>query len=181
MTSMTPRHLVVAVAAAVVALAAGTITIAPAGCASDCGNDCPITSAIIATPQNVDPGILDLAWVGPACPTTRPSCRGDDRTTFCNRVDVPGVAEGYCDVLIQLDMRAPMAVRVEFGPPVTKGCCKGYPVKGDWYFTIPLAQDAGIYGGDGNTDAVRIIAPDAGPTTDASTATDADATDGGAD
>ena len=102
-------------------------------------------------------------------------CRGDDRTTFCNRVNVRGVAEGYCDVLIQLDERPPMAVRVEFGAPVTKGCCKGYPVKGDWQFTIPLAQDAGIYGRDGNTDAVRVIGADAGSTTDATTPTRAHA------
>ena len=179
MTLLTPRRSLVAIAAAVLALAAGTITIAPAGCASDCGNDCPITAAVIATPQNIDPGILDLAWVGPACPVTLPSCRGDDRTTFCNRVDVQGRAEGTCDVLIQLDKREPMSVRIQFGPAVTKGCCKGYPVVGDWYFTIPIAQDAGIYGGDGNTDAVRVIGADTGSTTDATTTTDA--ADGSAD
>ena len=92
------RSLLFAVAAAVLVTAAGVVTLAPAGCASDCGNDCPITTRVIATAQNVDPGILDLAWVGPACPARRPNCRGDDQTTYCNRIYVTGMAEGYCDV-----------------------------------------------------------------------------------
>ena len=60
-----------------------------------------------------------------------------------------------------------MAVHLEFGPPSGVGCCKGYPVVGDWHFTIPYAMDAGIYGGDGNTDAVHVLrdaaATDDGP------------------
>ena len=38
---------------------------------------------------------------------------------------------------------------------------------GDWHFTIPYAMDAGIYGGDGNTDAVHVLR-DAAATDDGS-------------
>jgi hypothetical protein len=169
-----------ALAAAALGAAAGMITIAPAGCASDCGNDCPLTTATIRTTVNVDPGILDLAWVGPACPMYTATCRGDDQTTFCNRIDVTASAAGTCDVLIQLVGREPMAVHLAFGPPATKGCCQGFPVIGDYLFTIPLpTDDGGIYAGDGNTDAVSIL-KDGGSGFDA--ATDAtDAGDAGAD
>ena len=136
---------------------AGIFAIAPAGCASDCGRDCPITTAVIETTVNADPGILGLAWVGPACPPVAPSCRGDDHSTLCNHINVTGYAQGICDVLIQLDGREPMAVRIEFGPPSTQGCCKGYPVVGESYFIIPLSMDAGIQGVDGSSDAVRIL------------------------
>src|SRR5262249_9502101 len=95
-------------AAAVVGVAAGLVTVTPAGCASDCGNNCPVTTATIATTTNVAPGIIDLAWVGPACPMHAPGCRGDDQTTFCNRIDVTASAPGACDVLIQLYGREPM-------------------------------------------------------------------------
>jgi len=162
--------------AAVLALAgagalAGIFTIAPTGC-GDCARDCSITTAVIATRENADPGILGLAWVGPACPPVAPSCRGDDRSTFCNHINVSGYAQGTCDVLIKLDGREPMAVRIEFGPPSTQGCCKGYPVVGENYFIIPLSMDAGIHGVDGSSDAVRILR-DGGD--------DAQAADAGAD
>jgi hypothetical protein len=164
------RVVLAALATAGLGAVVAMITVAPTGCSSNCGSNCPITEAIITAPVNVDPGIIDLAWIGPACPPTRPMCRGDDNTTLCTHINVYGVAEGYCDVLIQLAGRDPMAVRVQFGAPGKQGCCQGYPVVGDWYFTIPLSLDAGIYGSDGSTDAVRILR-DAGT---------ADATDDGA-
>ena len=146
-----------ALAAAGIGAAAALIAVTPVGCSSNCGNNCPITTVTIATPVNVDPGILDVAWVGPACPMHSPSCRGDDQTTFCNRIDITGSAPGACDVLIQLYGREPMAVHLQFGPPSTQGCCAGYPVLGDAYFYIPISIDGGIYAGDGNTDAVSIL------------------------
>ena len=154
-----PRGLLFALAAGGLGAAAGMLTVAPAGCASDCGNDCPVTTAIITTTVNVDPGILEVAWEGPACPPppSHPNCRGDDRTTLCNHVSVSGVAEGYCDLFIQLAGREPMAVRIEFGPPSTKGCCRGYPVIGESTFIIPLDMDAGVQGLDGSSDAVRVL------------------------
>jgi hypothetical protein len=158
-TPMTPRtrnRLAAVLALAGAAALAGVFTIAPAGC-GDCGRNCPITTAVIETRENVDPGILDLAWVGPACPPVPPSCRGDDVSTFCNHVNVSGYAQGICDVLIKLDGREPMAVRIAFGPPSGQGCCKGYPVVGESYFIIPLSMDAGIQGADGSSDAVRIL------------------------
>jgi hypothetical protein len=172
------RHqLLVALAVGGIGGLAGMITIAPVGCASDCGNNCPINTAIIAASHNVDLPFVDVAWVGPACPDGLPRCRGDGRSTFCTIIDVLGDAEGSCDVLIRLADREPMAIHLEFGPPVTQGCCRGYPVIGDWHFTIPVSSDGGIYGGDGNTDAVSVIEDDAA-TTDTATA---DASDGGAD
>ena len=70
--------------------------------------------------------------------------------TMCTHLDVPGNAEGICDVMIAFTDRPSMAIRTQFGPATTQGCCGGYPVIGDWLFTIPVASDAGIYGGDGN-------------------------------
>ena len=180
MKILTRHRWLFALAAAAVGVGAGLVTVTPVGCASDCGNNCPVTTATIATTMNVDPGILDLAWVGPACPKHSPSCRGDDQTTFCNRVDVTASGPGGCDVLIQLAGREPMAVHLEFGAPTTMGCCPGYPVIGDYLFYIPISTDGGIYAGDGDTDAVSILRD--ATVSDAADAVDAtDAADGGAD
>ncbi|HEY7375364.1 MAG TPA: hypothetical protein VIF57_24615 [Polyangia bacterium] len=181
------RRWLFALAAAALAGAASLISVTPVGCASSCGSNCPITTVTISTTTNVDPGILDIAWLGPACPNHTPGCRGDDQTTFCNRIDVTGSAPGNCDVLIDLYGREPMVVHLTFGPATTQGCCAGYPVIGDYRYIIPVPMDGGIYSGDGNTDAVSILrdagiveatpAPDAGGDTaadDAGGDTDAD-------
>ena len=182
--TMRPRTRLLAVLALAGAGAlAGLFTVAPTGCASDCGRNCPIATAVIETTVNADPGILGLAWVGPACPPVPPSCRGDDTSTFCNHINVTGYAQGACNVLIQLDGREPMAVRIEFGPPSAQGCCRGYPVVGESYFIIPLSMDAGIQGIDGPSDAVSILQDaggDAQPT-DAGADDAADASDDGSD
>jgi len=156
------RRLLYALGAAVVGVSAGVLTAAPTGCSSSCGSNCPINTAVIETDINVDPGITALAFNGPACPTGLAQCRGDDTTTFCNHIYVTGTAEGTCDLLIAIAGREPMAIRLQFGPRTTVGCCKGFPVVGDWHFTIPV-YDAGIYGGDGSTEAVRVLT-DAGVT-----------------
>jgi hypothetical protein len=185
-TPMTPRtrnRLTAVLALAGAGALAAILTIAPAGC-GDCGRDCPIATAVIATTVNVDPGILGLAWVGPACPPVEATCRGDDHSTYCNHISVTGYAPGICDVLIKLDGREPMAVRIEFGPPSGQGCCKGYPVVGESYFIIPLSMDAGIQGADGPSDAVRILRDDGGDAQPADAGADDAATDdasGGAD
>jgi hypothetical protein len=156
MKPTTRQRLLAAVALASVGFAAGVVTTAPAGCASNCASSCPNTVAVIGTTVNVDPGIAGIAWDGPACPP-QVSCRGDDRSTFCNQINVSAVAPGHCDVLILLEGRDPMGVRVQFGPPSTVGCCRGYPVVGESTFVIPLSIDAGIQGIDGPSDAVRIF------------------------
>jgi hypothetical protein len=168
------RRLLYALGAAVVGVVGGALTAAPTGCGSDCGSNCPINTAVIETDYNVDPGIRALAFSGPACPTGAPGCRGDDQTTFCNHIYVTGTAEGTCDLLIAITGRDPMAIHLEFGPRTTVGCCKGFPVVGEWHFTIPV-YDAGIYGGDGSTEAVRVLT-DAGVSDDGSPG-DAAATD----
>jgi len=157
---------------ALTAAAAMTAT----GCSSHCGSNCPITTVRITATVNVDLPIRDVAWDGPACPSFPPTCRGDDLNTFCTHLDVPGSSEGICDVKIAFTDRPSMAIRTQFGPATTQGCCGGYPVIGDWLFTIPIESDAGIYGGNGNHDAVSVIT-DAG---DASV-TDAGASDAGGD
>ena len=83
-------------------------------------------------------------------------------------------------MLIKLDGREPMAVRIEFGPPSGQGCCKGYPVVGESYFIIPLSMDAGIQGVDGSSDAVRILR-DGGDDAPAADAGADDAADAAAD
>jgi hypothetical protein len=142
--------------------------IAATGCSSRCASNCPITTVRITATVNVDLPIRHVTWVGPACPTFLPTCRGDDMTTICTHLDVPGGAEGICDVMIAFTDRPSLAIRTQFGPATTHGCCGGYPVIGDWLFTIPIASDAGIYGGDGRQDAVSLI-------TDAGDASAADA------
>ena len=138
---------------ALTAAAAMTAT----GCSSNCGSNCPITTVRITATVNVDLPIRGVAWEGPACPRFLPTCRGDDLTTNCTHLDVPGGAEGICDVKIAFTDRPSMAIRTQFGPATTKGCCGGYPVIGDCLFTIPIASDAGIFGGNGNHDAVSLI------------------------
>ena len=155
------------------ALLSATAAMTATGCSSHCASDCPITAVRITGTVDVDLPLRDIAWVGPACPRFSPACRGNEGTgTVCTHLDVPGFAEGFCDVLLAFTDRPSMAVRTQFGPATTVGCCGGYPVVGDWLFTIPVASDAGIYGGDGSTDAVSLL-NDAGVTdtgtTDATT------------
>lgn len=183
MNSSWRRRLLVALAAAGVGVAAGVVTTAPTGCASDCGNNCPIVTAVIETAFDFEPAITDLAWVGPACPASRIGCVGVGQTSYCNRITVTADQAGACDVLIALYGRESMVVHLQFGPPSTVGCCKGYPVVGDWHFTIPYSKDGGIFGGDGSTDAVEPIRDDAsadGNATDAGT-DDGNTADGAAD
>ncbi len=149
-------RLLAALAVVGAGVAAGVLATAPTGCASDCGSSCPVTTAVIeSSDSDIDP-IYDFAVMGPACPPLV-MCRGNDQTTFCNHISLWGIAEGYCDVLIHLMSREPMAVRIEFGPPTTQGCCKGYPVVGESYFIIPSEADAGIQGAHGPSDAVRVL------------------------
>jgi hypothetical protein len=176
MTTRARNRLLAALAVAGAAVAAAVFATAPTGCASNCGSNCPNTMAVVRTDVNVDPGILGLGWTGPACPPVAPSCRGDDHSTLCNRVYVSASAPGSCDLLIELAGRELMAVHIEFGPPSTQGCCRGYPVVGEDTFIIPLEMDAGIQGVDGSSDAVRILR-DAGTGGDAADAATADAGD----
>ena len=152
----TRNRLLAALALAGAGVAAGVFATAPTGCASNCASNCPNGLALIVTEKNVDPGILGIGARGPACPPSV-TCRGDDRTTFCNRIDVTASAPGICEVLVELYGREPMVVRLEFGPTSTVGCCRGYPVVGESYFVIPLATDAGIQGADGPSDAVSFL------------------------
>jgi hypothetical protein len=160
------RRLLLALAAAGIGVAVGALTTAPTGCASDCGNNCPINTAVIETPYDFEPGVTGLAWNGPACPNGTIGCRGLTDSTLCNHISVTGDQPGYCDVLVEIVGRDPMVVHLEFGTPSEHGCCKGFPVVGDWHFTIPYDMDAGIYGGDGNTNAVHLLgdgSADSGP------------------
>src|SRR4029078_952332 len=109
------RHrLLAALAAAVVGVAAGMITIAPTGCASDCGANCPPATALIEARVHGAAGNQGLAFSGPACPKPAPDCRGDDQTTLCSTIGVTAQAEGYCDVFIKLAGRETMAIHLEF-------------------------------------------------------------------
>jgi hypothetical protein len=148
------------------------------GCASDCGNNCPLTTVYIGASTNTMLNIQDLAWDGPACPPGRPYCRGDDSTTSCTHITITGVAEGECQLFINFGDRPAQIVHARFGPAVTQGCCMGFTVVGDSHFTIPVSADGGIYGADGNTDAVTTVVPDAG--TDPPAPADAGAPEGDA-
>ena len=77
--------------------------------------------------------------------------------TQCNHINVTGQRPGSCDVLIALYGREPMAVHLEFGPPSGIGLLQGLPGRRRLALHDPAPMDAGIYGGDGNTDAVHVL------------------------
>jgi hypothetical protein len=156
MNLLTRHRALAGLALAGACVAAGLFAAAPAGCQSRCASDCPNPIGSIVTEVNVEPGILGIGWIGPACPL-KVTCHGDGRTTFCNQIDVVASAPGTCEIWVDLAERERMAVRFEFGPLPTEGCCRGYPVVGESVFVIPVATDAGIQGIDGSSDAVSVV------------------------
>ncbi len=177
-----------AVAAAGFAIAVLT---APAGCASNCGANCPSAVVYIGTNNNQElNGILTgLDVNGAGCPDRSAiTCAGDRETTVCTHVLITGHAVGPCDVLFQFSDRPSEIVRLQFGPTVNANgsCCKGYPVLGPSVYTIPPKPTGPIYSGTVDagtydTDAV-VVLTDAG-THDAAASRDAgtDARDAGTD
>jgi len=147
-----------AAVAAVAVIVAAAAMVGPAGCASNCGTNCPSPTVYIGNLNNQQLPILDIAVDGPACPPAHGVyCLGDGVTTSCTHLTITGVAEGICDVTIFFTDRPTMVVRTQFGPPIQQGCCKGHTVVGDPVFVIPASSDAGISGLDGATDAVTTV------------------------
>ena len=147
------------------------------GC-SNCGSNCPSGTVYIGTADNSVVSINNIVVTGPACPPQYGVyCLGDPSTTGCNHFTITGQTEGICDVQINFFDRPAEVIRLQFGPPITQGCCNGYTIIGDSTFIIPNNPDAGIYGADGGSqDAVRIIVDGA-----VSDGGDGAAGDGGAD
>ena len=125
-----------------------------ASCSSHCGSNLPITTVRITATVNVNPH-PDVAWDGRRAhvPAHLPRRR---RTTFCTHLDVAGHAEGICDVMIAFTDRPSMAIRTQFGPATTRDAAAATRSSAIRLFTIPVASDAGIYGGDGSSDAVSL-------------------------
>lgn len=155
-----------ATAAAGFALAAIT-TVGSAGCASNCGENCPVTAVYIGTDNNQElNGLLTgLDVNGPACPERSAiTCTGDRQTTVCTHVLVTGYAAGACDVLFVFSDRPSEIVRLQFGPTqnANGSCCKGNPVEGPSVYTIPAKPTGPIYSGSVDagtydTDAVVVL------------------------
>ena len=100
----------------------------PTGCASDCGNNCPIATAVIETRLNADPGITGLA-LGRARPARPdgPTAAATTATTQCNHIYVTAQRRGLLRRLIALVGREPMAVRLQFGPAEHRRVLQGLP------------------------------------------------------
>ena len=152
------------------------------GCASNCAENCPATSAYIGS---IDNNELDIAFdvYGPACPDrSNVLCIGDEESNYCTHTTIVGQSAGTCDVLVAFnpytDGRQWEVVHLEFGQPYSAPgtCCQGYPVIGPSTYIIPdHPNQGGIYAyGDGGakfydgitfvTDAGADGAPDAGAT-----------------
>jgi len=162
---MKPRHRIPAVAAAAAAAAAvavmAVVLLAPGGCASNCGTNCPNVAVYIGNP-GVQLPIADIGLDGNACPPPEGVyCIGDVAGTNCTHFTVTGTAQGFCDVRIDFYDRATEIVHTQFGPPVQQGCCKGYSIVGDQTFIVPADPNVEIMGADGGTDAVTVV-PDGG-------------------
>jgi hypothetical protein len=161
MTFLSRRPLRVLAACATLAAAAvvvAAILVAPSGCTSNCGSNCPPVTIYIGNIEGQQLMIDDIAVSGPACPAPQGVyCIGDVPGTNCTHFTITGNAEGICDVTIVFHDRPTMIVRTQFGPPVQQGCCRGYSIVGDSVFVIPASADAGIRGLDGGTDAVTVV------------------------
>lgn len=149
-------------AGALVALVAGTLGVA--GCASDCGSNCPVVSFQVAATFGENLSVQDATWTGDACPTDQvPECRGNfDGSLPCVLFSVIGVRPGTCRLdLTFTDGRAPFSATATFGSATTQGCCQGFPVEGAPLVYVPSLHppavvDAGTDGGSdaGTSDAV---------------------------
>ena len=147
-----------AAAAAVIVIAVIVVMLAPTGCGSTCGSNCPSPTVYIGNLDNQQLSIAEIVVDGPACPPQYGVyCLGDGVSTSCTHVTITGTKQGICDVLVVFRDRPAMIVRTEFGPPIQQGCCKGQTIIGDSVFVIPANPDAGISGVDGGTDAVSIF------------------------
>jgi hypothetical protein len=148
------------------------------GCSGSCGTNCPANIVQIGSPDLAQLAIPNggLAWKGPACPTDPPFCTGGPSTT-CSFIDVYGIAEGSCDLLISFTDRQPEIVHTQFGPRITQGCCAGFSVVGPSVFYIPDSPNQLIYA-DGGTDAISFLpdgSADGGDARDAGAGPAADA------
>jgi len=151
-------------------LAVVVVVLAASG--GGCGNcsDCPPSTVLVRSSGGVDlmlapPG---LTWSGPACPPYPPACRGDGVVTFCTGIFITGQAPGECALTLWFSDRPVQVVHAQFGSQsAAKACCTGFPVVGDTTFTVPTTADAGVYGGDGDTDAITFLPPDGGAGNDA--------------
>ena len=155
------------------------ILTAPAGCASNCGANCPAATVYIGTNDNQElNGILtDLEVNGPACPPQSAiTCWGDRLTTTCTHTTITATQPGRCDILFGFSDRPSEIVRLQFGPVVNANgsCCNGYPVEGPSVYTIPAKPTGPIYSGTVDagtydTDAIVVLVDAGAATHDAAT------------
>ena len=147
------QHLLVLAVLAAVPLAAG--------CASNCGNSCPTTTFEAQSSNGESLSVNTATWTGPACPNAIPECRALD--TSCQWFDIVGAAEGTCDLTITFtDGHPTFVAHAVFGPAVTQGCCKGFPVVGSAIVMIPPLGGFPD-GGDGGDDGANMSVDGPGP------------------
>jgi hypothetical protein len=166
------------VAAAAIGFVAAIVTTSVS--CDQCAVDCPPTTVYIGSPDNHElNGILvNLDVRGEACPPLYSvTCVGDRYTTTCTHLTITGQQAGACDVLFVFSDRPNEILHLQFGKPLS--CCRGYPVQGPSYYTIPDKPTGPIYSGGNDagpidTDAVTIVT-DAAPATDAATDAGSDA------
>src|SRR4051794_28655678 len=93
---MTSRALSFRFATTLVALVVGALGVA--GCASDCGANCPIVSFQVAATIGENLSVQDATWTGDACPTDQvPECRGNlDGSLPCVLFSMIAARPGNC-------------------------------------------------------------------------------------
>ncbi len=153
---MTLRARSIRFAGALVALVAAVLGVA--GCASDCGANCPAATFDVVASYGENLSVATATWTGDACATDlTPECRGNlDGSLPCVRFTMVGVRSGSCRLdLTFTDGRAPFGATANFGPATQQGCCQGFPVTGAAVVTVPPLHPPAVVdaGSDGDGDA----------------------------
>ena len=151
-----------------VALVAGLLGVA--GCASDCGANCPLLAFQVVAPSGESLTYATATWTGDACATDQaPECRGNfDGSLPCVGFTIIAARPGSCRLdLTFTDGRAPFSATGNFGPATQQGCCHGFPVIGAPVVTVPPLHPPAVV--------------DAGPDGDGAAAGDASTSDAASD
>jgi hypothetical protein len=155
--------------ALVAAAAAGFVlaVVTAPGCASNCGENCPVTTVYIGSSDNheLNGTLGDIEVNGPACPPRYSVlCVGDMSTTACTHTTITGTQAGWCDVEFVFGDRPTEILHLEFGPTMNANgsCCNGNPVIGPSVYIIPDKPTGPIYSGTPgtpsySTDAITIV------------------------
>ena len=143
-------------AGALVALIAGVLGVA--GCASDCGANCPVVSFQVAASSGESLSVSTATWTGDACATDQaPECGNFDGSLPCVLFSIIGVRSGSCRLdLTFTNGRAPFRHHRQLRARDPSGLLPGIPGHRRGHRDRPAAAPAGgrqDAGPDGDGDA----------------------------